>query len=809
MAYNSNICPISDIRVLSVQGRMEQLWRNAAFLMVLNGEVHVKIDDRVTLLNKNDLMLILPCTPFTLSGGGSNLLMIAQMDYDFFSQVYNNQRIGQITCNSAEDDARDYTLLRQMLSYLALNYYEDAEAKELRLLEICYSILYVLSTGFFVKSENPDGDAVDLSTRGRHIIAYVESNYMNEIQLEDLSKAVYLSPSYLSRLFKKLTGQNFKNYLEEVRLRHASDEMGNTDKTITAIAYNNGFPNVSALSTAIRKKYDKSPSEYRSMLQNQQKQEPVALPFKEIEYETVAPELKSIAGTETPKAAGRYQYPISTEYVVDDVDHVTRVPEIWRSIINLGDAGSLFEGDLKDQLELVQHEIGFRYARIENVLSNDAIPAMPDSSFNFSRFFRSVEFLNSIGLTPFLDLSYPGEYFQRSRAQNLFRGDQPRKESADEAYLKMVDALIRRSINCFGSNLVEKWCIEICITHDKELHPLETAENYCRRFAAAYKLIKHWLPNIKVGGPEHHIAQDNSFLTKIADILEAEGIRPDFISVCAIPYEPTQFDSNSGSHIISPNKDYIRNSVRAIRDAIHVRYGEKTPIYVTALGSDIRTRNYVNDSCYQSSFFAKNTVDLVGVADAIGYWQFSDLCNEFSDSRALFFGGNGILNRFGLKKSGFAVLKRMMRLNTLLIRKEDGMLLTTNGINSYSMLLYNYVHFNTLYCLSNGEDTAPENVYTVFNNPVTKDVAVHLSGLKNGKYRLIITTINREYGSVFDQWLQYGTFESIQPYDIRYLRDITHPHRTVDFHNCTDGRFDLTVQLAPHEVKLVMLFPEM
>ena len=809
MAYKSNVSPISDIRVLSVQGRMEQLWRNAAFLMVLNGEVQVKIDDHVTLLNKNDLMVILPCMPFSLSGGGSNLLMIAQMDYDFFSQVYNNQRIGQIVCNSAEDDSRDYTLLRQMLSYLALNYYEDAEAKELRLLEICYSILYVLTTGFFVKSENQEGDAVDLSTRGRHIIAYVESNYMNEIQLEDLSKAVYLSPSYLSRLFKKLTGQNFKNYLEEVRLRHASDEMGNSDKTITAIAYNNGFPNISALSTAIRKKYNMSPSEYRTMLQSQLKKEPVVLPFKEIEYEMVAPELKSIAGTDTPKAAGRFQYPVSTEYVIDDVDHVTRIPAIWRSIINLGDAGSLFEGDLKDQLEMVQHEIGFQFARIENVLADEAIPAMPDGSCNFSRFFRSVEFLCSINLKPFLDLSYPGEYLQRFRAQNMYRGDQPRSESYNEAYLKKVDALIRRSINCFGSNLVEKWCIEICILHDKELRLLESPEEYCRRFVSAYKLIKHWLPNIKVGGPEHHIAQDNSFLVKIIEILNAQGVRPDFISVCAIPYEPAQFDSNSSSHIISPNKDYIRNSVQAIRDAVHVRYSEGIPIYVTALGPDIRTRNYVNDSCYQSSFFAKNTVDLVGLADAIGYWQFSDLCNEFSDSRALFFGGNGILNRFGLKKSGFAVLKRMMRLNTMLIRKEDGMLLTTNGISSYSMLLYNYVHFNTLYCLSNGEDTAPENVYTVFNNPVTKDVAVRLSGLKNDKYRIIITTINREHGSVFDQWLQYGTFESIQPYDIRYLRDITHPHRTVAFHNCTDGRLNLTVQLAPHEVKLVMLFPEM
>ena len=33
--------------------------------------------------------------------------------------------------------------------------------------------------------------------------------------------------------------------------------------------------------------------------------------------------------------------------------------------------------------------IGFQFARIENVLTDEAIPAMPDGSYNFSRFFRS------------------------------------------------------------------------------------------------------------------------------------------------------------------------------------------------------------------------------------------------------------------------------------------------------------------------------------------------------------------------------------------------------------------------------------
>ena len=805
MAYLSSNPPISDIRVISVQGRMEQLLRGAVFVLVLNGEVQTTFGGHTTFLNKHDLLLIEPCVSFSLTGRGSNLVMLVQMDYDFFAQSQSVHRMGQIVCNSVEDTGKDYTILRQMLSYLSLTYFEDGEGKELRMLELSYSLLNVLTTVFFVRQEGAEDEGSDLAARGRHIIAYVESNYMNEIQLEDLSKAVYLSPSYLSRLFKKLTGTNFKAYLEEVRLRHASEELRDTDKTITTIAYSNGFPNVSALSTAIRKKYDMAPNEYRLHLQEQKVEAPEAPAYQEIAYESVADELKSMTGTEPPASVGKFHYPISNGYTVEDVNNCREIEPIWRWMLNLGNAADLTELNVKQQLELVQNEIGFRYGRVENVLDDEATPATSGGGYNFTSLYRTLEMLMSLKLTPFLDLSFSGESLLSARAKGLFRGDTPRGYSPEQVYQEKVGALLRGCINVFGAKVVEQWYVEICVLHDENLQPIEKAPEYCRRFSATYREIKSLLPNMKIGGPEHHIARATGYLAEALAIFTQENIRPDFFSICAIPYEPTQLEGNSVSHIISPNPNYIRRSVMAIRYAVREHVGPDVPIFVTALGPDIRTRNFVNDSCYQGVFFAKNTVDLIGVADGIGYWQFSDLCSDYHDTPRLFFGGTGILNKYGLKKPGFATLKRMARLETQFVAKEDGMLLTTNGINAYTMLLYNYSHFNNLYCLANGEDTAMENVYTVFNSPATKDVAVHLKGMKNGRYRVIITTINRENGSIFDEWLRYGLYDDPQPYDIQYLRDITHPNRAVSFYDCTDGSMDLTVQMAPHEVKMLLI----
>ena len=130
MAYVSSNPPVKEISILSVRGCVRRLWHTPCFLMILSGEVQVQMNNRAVYLNDNGLMLIEADTPFDVTGYGSNLLMIIRMDYDFFSQGRGG-RLGTLVCNSAEDDQRDYSLLRQMLSHLALNHFESTECREL------------------------------------------------------------------------------------------------------------------------------------------------------------------------------------------------------------------------------------------------------------------------------------------------------------------------------------------------------------------------------------------------------------------------------------------------------------------------------------------------------------------------------------------------------------------------------------------------------------------------------------------------------------------------------------------------------
>lgn len=73
------------------------------------------------------------------------------------------------------------------------------------------------------------------------------------------------APAYLSRMFQKYAGINYKDYLNNIRMEYAFQELSNTDHTISETALNNGFPNSKAFSREFRKKYGKLPSEYRKM----------------------------------------------------------------------------------------------------------------------------------------------------------------------------------------------------------------------------------------------------------------------------------------------------------------------------------------------------------------------------------------------------------------------------------------------------------------------------------------------------------------------------------------------------------------
>lgn len=95
---------------------------------------------------------------------------------------------------------------------------------------------------------------------------YIENNYKNNIRLDDVAKAVSLSPYYLSKLFKSVTGENFIDYLTRYRLSLAESLLREGVFNIREICFRVGYNDPNYFSRLFKKYYHANPNEYKNNL---------------------------------------------------------------------------------------------------------------------------------------------------------------------------------------------------------------------------------------------------------------------------------------------------------------------------------------------------------------------------------------------------------------------------------------------------------------------------------------------------------------------------------------------------------------
>lgn len=102
------------------------------------------------------------------------------------------------------------------------------------------------------------------SDRIEKIYNFVRENYNKRIMLEDASKLLNMSVVSFSRLIKQRTGKSFIDFVNEIRLGHATRMLIETGKSISEVCYECGFNNISNFNRIFKRKQNCTPSEFRT-----------------------------------------------------------------------------------------------------------------------------------------------------------------------------------------------------------------------------------------------------------------------------------------------------------------------------------------------------------------------------------------------------------------------------------------------------------------------------------------------------------------------------------------------------------------
>ena len=104
-------------------------------------------------------------------------------------------------------------------------------------------------------------DADDIIAR---VTAYIQQNFRENIDRDDVAAVAYITPNYLSKQFRSKMGMNLREYINQIRVEEAKRLLLSTNLPVSEVAGMAGYENISYFSTVFRKRTGMSPVDWRN-----------------------------------------------------------------------------------------------------------------------------------------------------------------------------------------------------------------------------------------------------------------------------------------------------------------------------------------------------------------------------------------------------------------------------------------------------------------------------------------------------------------------------------------------------------------
>ena len=129
-----------------------------------------------------------------------------------------------------------------------------------KLLAIFAQHISILMNQIVVRQDNAEPPAIAKAKE------FIREHQAENLSLGQVAKAVNTSTFYFCKMFKKITGVNFTDYVSRVRIEKAKDLLLNPNLRISEIAYEVGFQSLTHFNRVFKRILGQSPTEYRAQL---------------------------------------------------------------------------------------------------------------------------------------------------------------------------------------------------------------------------------------------------------------------------------------------------------------------------------------------------------------------------------------------------------------------------------------------------------------------------------------------------------------------------------------------------------------
>jgi len=133
-----------------------------------------------------------------------------------------------------------------------------------RLIDLAVRLLRLTSRkgGKAQAAYEPGSDSADRVAR---YVVKLKTQFFRQETMNDAARSVGLSCRQFSDLFRKATGQSWRQHVLALRLKHATSLLADTDKSVSAVAFESGFDDLSNFHHIFKLAHGCSPLAYREL----------------------------------------------------------------------------------------------------------------------------------------------------------------------------------------------------------------------------------------------------------------------------------------------------------------------------------------------------------------------------------------------------------------------------------------------------------------------------------------------------------------------------------------------------------------
>jgi AraC-like DNA-binding protein len=148
---------------------------------------------------------------------------------------------------------------------------EAASLKGIARVAVLFQILHILIStneySFLASATYENRLQFRDNDRMNRVYHYLLENFQDEIQLSQVAEVAGMNPNAFCRYFKSRTQKSCTSFINELRISYACKLLSENDVSITSVAFECGFNNVSNFNRAFRMIKKISPSQYRKELE--------------------------------------------------------------------------------------------------------------------------------------------------------------------------------------------------------------------------------------------------------------------------------------------------------------------------------------------------------------------------------------------------------------------------------------------------------------------------------------------------------------------------------------------------------------